>query len=70
MEGGEGVCRATDDPPQLRCSVNALGAAYLGGSSFWQLQRAQQVQEVDDGSLAQADAMFAWDPAPWFGLIF
>jgi predicted acetyltransferase len=70
VEGGEGTCRRTDAEPELVCGIGALGAAYLGGSSFRQLRRAQQVDEVEPGALARADAMFAWDPAPWFGFIF
>jgi hypothetical protein len=42
----------------------------LGGNSFRQLARAQQVKELAPNALARADAMFASDPSPWFGFIF
>lgn len=70
VESGGATCARTDDDPALSCSVQALGAAYLGGSSFRQLERAQQVRELEPGALARADAMFASDPSPWFGFIF
>jgi predicted acetyltransferase len=70
VRGGEGRCRRSDAEPHLACTVDALGAAYLGGSSFRQLHRVQQVRQLEEGALARADALFAWDPAPWFGFIF
>jgi hypothetical protein len=50
--------------------VDVLGATYLGGNSFRQLARAQQVKELAPNALARADAMFASDPSPWFGFVF
>jgi predicted acetyltransferase len=70
VEAGTGGSARTDDEPDLEMEVGALGAAYLGGSSFRQLARAHQVRERTRGALARADAMFAWDPAPWFGFVF
>ncbi|MGH2629569.1 MAG: GNAT family N-acetyltransferase [Actinomycetota bacterium] len=70
VEGGEGTCSLTDAAPDLACAVGALGAAYLGGISFRQLARAQQVRELSPDALARADAVFSWDPSPWFGFVF
>jgi predicted acetyltransferase len=56
--------------PDLVCSVSDVGAAYLGGTSFRQLHRAGRVEERTPGALASADAMFAWDPAPWSPYVF
>lgn len=70
VDGGEGTCRRTDAEPDLSCSVTTLGAAYFGGSSFRQLARAHQVRERTQGALARADAMFAWDPSPWFAFVY
>ncbi len=64
------ACSATDADPDLSCDVNALGAVYLGGTSFRQLWRSNQVVEERPGALAQVDAMFASDPAPWCPFIF
>jgi hypothetical protein len=49
----------------LACTVNEVGAAYLGGTTFRQLRRAGRVEELTEGASARADAMFGWDPAPW-----
>jgi predicted acetyltransferase len=70
VAGGEGSGERTDAEPDVACDVAALGAAYLGGPSFRQLARAGQVRELVPGALARADAMFASDPAPWFGFLF
>lgn len=63
--GERGVATGTGEQPDLVCTVNDLGAAYLGGTSFRQLHRADRVEERSPGALARADAMFGWDPAPW-----
>jgi predicted acetyltransferase len=72
LEGGpEGAeCRPTGAEPDLVCTANDLGAAYLGGSSFRQLHRAGRVAEERPGALARADAMFGSDPAPWCSFMF
>jgi predicted acetyltransferase len=63
-------CRPTDGEPDLVCTVNDLGATYLGGSTFRQLHRAGHIEEEHPGALALADAMFASDPAPWSSHLF
>jgi predicted acetyltransferase len=72
LEGGpDGVaCEPTQDDPEIVLTVNELGAAYLGGVSFRQLYRAGRIAEERTGALARADAMFAWDPAPWCSFVF
>jgi predicted acetyltransferase len=69
--GADGAtCEQTEDEADLLLTTNELAAAYLGGSSFSQLHRAGRVSEERAGSLATANAMFAWDPAPWAMLHF
>ncbi|CAN5704446.1 GNAT family N-acetyltransferase [soil metagenome] len=70
VRDGSGSCARTDAEPDLSCGIDALGAVYLGGVSFRQLARVQQMREHTPGSLARADAMFASDPSPWFGFIY
>ena len=43
--GAGGVDR-TDEAPDLRCYVSALGSVYLGGFTWTQLARALRVEEV------------------------
>ena len=64
-EDGAAVADPTTDAAEIVCTASDLGATYLGGSSFRQLRRAGRIVERDDGAMARADAMFAWDPDPW-----
>ncbi len=66
----DGVAKRSSRRPDLRLSVQALGAAYLGGYSFAELSRAGLVEETSRGGLARADALFASDRAPWCPEIF
>jgi predicted acetyltransferase len=72
LEVGEGnaSCAPTREPADLSCSVNDLGAVFLGGASFRRLHRANQVAEERPGALERADALFASDPAPWCPFVF
>ncbi len=64
-DDGHAVVQPTTDAADLVCTVNDVGATYLGGTTFRQLHRAGRIEELTDGALARADAMFGWDPAPW-----
>ncbi|MGZ8611836.1 MAG: GNAT family N-acetyltransferase [Actinomycetota bacterium] len=68
--GEPGVVARTEGEPDLVCTVNDVGAAYLGGTSFRQLHRAGRVEERVAGALERADALFGWDPAPWCPYVF
>jgi hypothetical protein len=67
--GAEGVDR-TDEAPDLRCDVSALGSVYLGGFTWTQLGRALHVEEVVASATARADAIFRAEIAPWCPEIF
>lgn len=56
--------------PDLRLGVDMLGSVYLGGFTFADLARAGRVEELRDGGLARADALFATDRHPWCAEIF
>jgi predicted acetyltransferase len=68
LEGGE--CARTDEDPDLALDVSALGSAYLGAVPFAQLREAMRVEELREGAVARADALFAWRPLPWCLEIF
>jgi predicted acetyltransferase len=55
----------TSQAPDLKLDAAALGAAYLGGVSFGELQRAGDVRELRPGAVELADALFRSDRAPW-----
>jgi predicted acetyltransferase len=65
----DGVERSKAEP-DLRLSVDMLGSVYLGGFTFADLDRAGRVEEVREGALARADALFGTDRHPWCPEIF
>jgi predicted acetyltransferase len=65
-----GTCERTDEEADLSLDVSALGSAYLGAVSFAQLRDALRVEELREGAVARADALFAWRPLPWCLEIF
>lgn len=67
---GDGGVKRTEDAADLRCDVTALGSVYLGGFRWAELARALRVEELRDGAVARADALFRPDRAPWCPEIF
>jgi predicted acetyltransferase len=70
VEGGEPSCVRTDEDPGLACSVNEIGAVYLGGSTWSGLATAGRVEVRDLEALGRADVMFATGIAPWVPFFF
>jgi predicted acetyltransferase len=60
----------TDAAPDLRLDAETLGAVYLGGFGFRQLADALRVEELREGAVARADALFVRERAPWCPEIF
>jgi len=67
---GGGTASRTDEPAELALDVDALGSAYFGAISFAQLRESFRVQELSEGAIARADALFSWRPLPWCPEIF
>jgi predicted acetyltransferase len=67
---GEGECARTDAEADLALDVSALGSASLGAISFAQLRDGLRVEELREGAVERADALFAWRPLPWCPEIF
>ncbi|HEU4534697.1 MAG TPA: GNAT family N-acetyltransferase, partial [Polyangiaceae bacterium] len=65
LEGATSRVAATDEAPDLRLPVAALGSAYLGGVSFTRLADAGAVEELAGGAIARADELFRAARAPW-----
>jgi predicted acetyltransferase len=53
-----GDAGATDDPAELRLSAADLASTYLGAFSFERLAAAGRVEELADGAIARASALF------------
>jgi len=68
VEGGSAT--RTDESAEIALDVGALGSAYLGAVSFSQLQAGLRLEELVDGAVARADAVFGWRPLPWCPEIF
>jgi predicted acetyltransferase len=68
LEGG--TAERTSDDADLKLPVQSLGSAFLGGVSFAALARAGRVEELRDGAIGRADALFRWDRHPWCPEIF
>ena len=66
----DGSAARTDDAADVALPVQSLASAFLGGVSFAALARAGRVEELRDGALARADALFRWDRHPWCPEIF
>ena len=66
----DGSAARTDDEPDIRLDVRDLGSVYLGGFTFAELQRSLRIQELRDGAIARADAIFRSDIHPWCPEIF
>jgi predicted acetyltransferase len=67
--GPDGVER-TKAEADLRVAVDMLGSVYLGGFTFGDLERAGRVEELRDGALGRADALFRTDRHPWCAEMF
>jgi predicted acetyltransferase len=68
LEGGSAT--RTDDEPDIRLDVRDLGSVYLGGFTFAELQRALRIEELREGAIDRADAIFRSDVRPWCPEIF
>jgi predicted acetyltransferase len=71
LEGGPdgAICATTDRSPEIVMDLEDLGAVYLGWARLRSFARSGRLSG-DHAALARADAMFAWDPAPWCPEIF
>jgi predicted acetyltransferase len=58
-------CKPNTGSPDIAIDAADLAALYLGGNRFRTLFEAGRVEELSQGAIARADAMFAIDRAPW-----
>ncbi len=62
---GVAACTPTDASPDLTAPAPALGAAYLGGTSWARLAAAGWVDEHTPGAADRASALFTMPRVPW-----
>jgi predicted acetyltransferase len=65
-----GGAERTDAQAEIALDVTGLSSVYLGGFSFADLVRASRAEELADGAVARADALFATPADPWCAEIF
>jgi predicted acetyltransferase len=66
----DGAAVRTDADADLALDVSDLASVYLGGFTFRELRQARRVEELRDGAISRADAIFRSDTAPWCPEIF
>ena len=66
----DGGASRTEESAELALDVDALNSAYLGAVSFAELRDAGRVEELAEGAVRRADALFGWRPLPWCPEIF
>jgi predicted acetyltransferase len=66
----DGAAEKIDAAADLSVGVQTLGSVLLGGVTFAQLLRAGRVEELREGAVQRADAMFRADRLPWCPEIF
>jgi predicted acetyltransferase len=62
-------CERTDATPDISMDIEALGTAYLGGTSLSSLAAAGRVSGTLD-AIGSASAGFGWDVQPWCHNVF
>ena len=65
-----GHAERTDEAAEIALDVDVLGSAYLGAVAFAELRNALRLEELQQGAVERADALFAWRPLPWCPEIF
>ena len=63
-------CRQTSKGADLIITIENLATVYLGGTTFSLLNRAGRADEIKDGSIARADAIFKTVLKPWCAFHF
>lgn len=70
IAGGKVERSASADGAELTVDVSALGAAYLGATSWYELASTSVADAVSEDVLARADRIFQWRPLPRCGSFF
>jgi predicted acetyltransferase len=65
-----GGVERTETEADVVLDISALGSLYLGGFTFRELVESFRAEELVDGAIARADALFATSIDPWCAEIF
>jgi predicted acetyltransferase len=64
------TCKPSEDEPDVRLPVAALGAAYLGDGQLATMLAAGLLTEHRAGAVRELATALVWSPKPWAGLVF
>lgn len=67
---GTAVCERSDAAADVTLEIEALGAAYLGGTPLTSLAAAGLVTTADPSRLDEVSVAFGWSRQPWCPVIF
>jgi len=72
LEAADGGARVTrgEGSGEVRLDIADLASTYLGAFTFGQLAQSGRVEELAEGALARADALFRTSTAPWCPEVF
>ena len=59
-----------DAAAEISLDITGLGSVYLGGFSFADLVRGSRAEELSEGAVERADALFRTDAEPWCAEVF
>jgi predicted acetyltransferase len=64
-EGERATCERTSAAADVTLPVQALGAAYMGGTTLGTLAAAGLAAQARPGAIAALSTALSWEPAPW-----
>ncbi|EYF00429.1 GNAT family N-acetyltransferase [Chondromyces apiculatus] len=70
IDGASGLCVRTERPATLRIDIGTLGTLWMGAATVRRLADAGRVEELQEGAIDRADALFRSSRAPWCPAIF
>lgn len=66
---GSGKCTPHDGPADIKIGLGDLGSIYMGAHRPVELSRAGRISELRSGALADLDAAFSVERAPYCGML-
>lgn len=62
--------RRTDATPEIAASIEAVSAAYLGGTSWYELVSTGRAQATKPDAVRRADLLFGVERSPFCGVVY
>ncbi|AKT37609.1 GNAT family N-acetyltransferase [Chondromyces crocatus] len=65
LDGAAGLCTRTERAATLKLDIATLSTAWMGAATFRRLADAGRVEQLQEGAIDRADALFHSSRAPW-----